>query len=86
MVWTFATAVNPTNTFLIGGGLGANFSVSFPTQIGQTYRVERSDSLSPVNWQTVSNNIPGTGGLIQIPDATASTSTQRFYRTVILAP
>jgi hypothetical protein len=86
-VWTFATAVNPANKPVIGGGInGGNFAISFPSQIGQTYRVERSDSLSPANWQTVSNNIPGTGGLIQIPDATSGSSAQRFYRTIILSP
>jgi len=87
VVWTFATTVNATNKPAIGGGInGGNFAVSFPSQIGQTYRVERTDSLSPVNWQTVSNNILGTGGTIQIPDATANTSSQRFYRTIILTP
>lgn len=59
--------------------------MSFPTQIGQTYRVERSDSLNPVNWLTVSNNISATGGLIQIPDA-FNPDGQDFYRIVVLVP
>jgi hypothetical protein len=85
VVWTFATTVNPTNRPAIGGGFsGGGFTLSMPSQIGQRYRVERSDSLSPVNWQTVSNNIPGTGGLILINDP--DVATQGFYRTVILPP
>ena len=59
--------------------------MSFPTKIGQTYRVERSDSLNPVNWLTVSNNISATGGLIQIPDA-FNPDGQDFYRIVVLVP
>jgi hypothetical protein len=85
VVWTFATAVNPTDRPTIGGGFsGGGFTLGIPSQIGQRYRVERSDSLSPENWQTVSNNIPGTGGLILINDP--DLATQGFYRTVILSP
>jgi hypothetical protein len=65
---------------------GGNFTVIFATQIGQTYRVERTDSLSPVNWQPVSNNIPGTGGMIQVPDALSGLLQQQFYRIMILSP
>jgi hypothetical protein len=86
-VWTFATVVNPTNRPAIGSSSsGVNFTVNFPSQIGQTYRLERSDSLNPANWQTVSNNIFGTGGLLQIQDAFQSSATQRFYRIVVLTP
>jgi autotransporter-associated beta strand protein len=85
--WTFATAVNPASKPVIGGGFnGGNFTVSFASQAGQTYRVERSDSLNPANWQTVSNNIPGTGFPIQIPDTGTGSSVQRFYRTLVLLP
>jgi hypothetical protein len=87
LVWTFATAVNLTNRPVIGGGInGGSFAISFPSQIGQTYRVERTDSLNPVNWQTVSNNIPGTGSPLQILDTSAGASASRFYRSVILPP
>ena len=51
-VWTFATAVNPNAAFPVTGALGSgdSFVVSFPSQLGQTYRVERTDSLSPPDW------------------------------------
>jgi autotransporter-associated beta strand protein len=85
-VWTFATAASLTNSFLISGSVGSPFTVSFASEIGQTYRIERSDSLAPANWQPVSNNIPGTGSVIQIPDSGTAGVPQRFYRMIILSP
>jgi hypothetical protein len=87
-VWTFATAVNGAGTFPLSGGLGTGdtFVISFPSQVGQTYRVERSASLSPASWSPVADNVPGTGAAIQIPDRDVSLQAQRFYRVVILPP
>ena len=87
-VWTFATVVSATNTFPLEGGLGTGdtFVISFPSQVGQTYRVERSESLSPASWSSVADNLPGTGAPIQIPDTAVSLQAQRFYRVVILSP
>ena len=71
---------------LVGGlGSGDSFVITFPSLIGQTYRVERSDSLSPTAWQTVADNVPGTGDAIPIPDTGVSLQMQRFYR-VLTAP
>jgi len=87
-VWTFATVVSATGTFPLGGGLGGGdtFVISFPSQVGQTYEVERSPSLSPANWLPVTNNVAGTGAPIQIPDTGAWLQAQCFYRVVILSP
>jgi hypothetical protein len=87
-VWTFATTVSGTTLFPLGGGLGSGdaFVISFPSQVGQTYLVERSETLSPAAWSPVADNVPGTGALMQIPDADVSRQTQRFYRVVILSP
>jgi hypothetical protein len=87
-VWTFATVVNGTGTFPLSGGLGSGdtFVISFPSQVGQTYEVERSPSLSPAAWSSVTNNVPGTGAPIQIPDTGGSLQAQRFYRVVVLSP
>ncbi len=87
-IWTFGTAVNPSAAFPVVGGLGSgdSFVITFPSQIGQTYRVERTDSLTPPDWQTVTNNLPGTGSPIPIPDPGVSLQTQRFYRVLILTP
>ena len=72
---------------MVGGlGSGDSFVITFPSLIGQTYRVERSDSLSPTAWQTVADNVPGTGGAIPIPDIGVSLQMQQFYRVLILPP
>jgi hypothetical protein len=86
LVWTFATLVNQNNDLLIGAGLGNQFTVPFRSQIGQAYRVEYSDSLNPANWQILSNNIPGTGNVISIPDPAGNRASQAFYRVIILPP
>ena len=87
-VWTFATAVSGAGGFPLSGGVGNGdaFVISFPSQLGQTYRVERSDSLSPAAWSPVADNVRASNGLIQISDTGVSLQTQRFYRVVILAP
>jgi hypothetical protein len=85
-VWTFATVIDPAAAFPISGTMSGGFAVGFPSQLGQTYRVERSDGLVPADWQTVSNSIPGTGGWTVIHDPAGVLSTQRFYRALILPP
>jgi hypothetical protein len=87
-VWTFATAINPNGGFPLLGGFATNnsFLITFPSQVGQTYRVQWTESLSPAAWQTVTDNVPGTGYALSIPDPSASGQTQRFYRALILPP
>jgi hypothetical protein len=87
-VWTFATEVNPNAAFLLAGALGSSnsFVITFPSLIGQTYRVEATDSLSPAAWQTLADNLPGTGDAIPFADTGVSLQTQRFYRVLILPP
>lgn len=57
-------------------------SLSFPTVAGKTYRVERSDTLQDGTWITVSDDIAGTGGMLQIVDSSVS-QPKRFYRVVV---
>jgi len=87
-VWTFATAVDPNATFPLAGALGGSdsFVITFPSLVGQTYRAERSDSLSPPSWLPVADDVPGTGGAIPITETGISLQMQRFYRVLILPP
>lgn len=78
---TLSVLVTPyafTNVALISP---SNFTVSFPTDAGRTYKVEFATTLStipPTTWTTLTN-IVGTGGTVLVNDAPA-TGTQRYYR------
>jgi hypothetical protein len=87
-VWTFATMVDANATFALAGALGGSDSIvsTFPSLVGQTYRVQRSDSLSPAFWSTVADGVAGTGDAISIADPGVSLQRQRFYRVLLLAP
>jgi hypothetical protein len=59
---------------------GGHFVFSFDTESNQTYTVQFTDALLPLNWQTITN-VLGTGGTVTIPDS--GTNAQRFYRVMI---
>jgi len=54
-------------------------SLSFPTDALSTYLVEFTDSLTPSNWQALTN-IPGTGSLTNVIDPGSPGLDKRFYR------
>jgi hypothetical protein len=62
---------------------GNDMNLSFPSVLGRTYRVERSDTLLEESWITVQDNIPGTGGFIGITDTGGAAQQRRFYRIVV---
>ena len=57
---------------------GNQFSFSFSTQPNKTYTVEHTMTLSPVNWQTLTNMIGG-GGVLTATDS-IQVEAPRFYR------
>jgi hypothetical protein len=65
---------------------GNSFIVSFDSHSGQSYRVERSDSLSQPAWAPVADGLPGNGGVLQISDTNAPLPGTMFYRVLLLAP
>ena len=85
----YAAGTNPTNaaSLLKVTGLTVNsdgsITVSFLTVSGKTYRVERSDTLHAGSWTTLSDNIPGTGGTVQVTDLDGALQPKRFYRLVL---
>jgi hypothetical protein len=62
---------------------GNDMSLTFPSVLGRTYRVERSGTLLGGSWIPVQDNIPGTGDPIQITDTGGSGHEKRFYRIVV---
>jgi autotransporter-associated beta strand protein len=84
----FAAGTDPSNaasvlkiTSLVVSG--NDFTVSFPTVSGKTYRVERSGTLQAGAWTTLLDNIAGTGGTVQVTDVGGAGQPKRFYRIVI---
>lgn len=68
------------NDFLYTTGvpdIGNGFKVSFDSRLGRLYAVEASTNLM-AGWIDLTNNIPGTGALVEIIDG--SSPTNRFYR------
>lgn len=58
--------------------------VRFTSELSRSYRVQMKDDLnSTAAWQTLSDNIPGTGGIVEVTDPNASVA-QRFYRVQVL--
>lgn len=70
---TLSVVTGPTNAL-----------VQFSSASGQLYRVDRRDDLVAGGWTTVSTNVPGTGGTVQVNDPSVSGVVQRFYRVVLL--
>ena len=57
---------------------GNRFSFSFSAESNRTYTVEHTTTLSPVNWQTLTNMV-GNGNVLSAADAIQA-ETQQFYR------
>jgi hypothetical protein len=59
--------------------------VSFNTIAGKGYQLERTTSLAPAQWTTVSSGVMGTGGIVRIADPLTPSTGNCFYR-IRLAP
>jgi alpha-D-xyloside xylohydrolase len=84
---TGTAPMDPANVLRIASvqTSGNDYVISFPSVSGMTYRVQRTDELSPSPvWETVMDNIAGTGGSISITDPGAVSLPRRFYRVRLL--
>jgi hypothetical protein len=59
--------------------------LEFASEVGKTYQIQKVTELSS-SWETVSTNIPGTGGMISHLISTRNGGVQAFYRVVKLTP
>jgi hypothetical protein len=60
-------------------------AVSWPSVSGRLYSVEAAPALTnPAAWQMISNHIPATGGVIEVPDGSALV--ERYYRVGVTRP
>jgi hypothetical protein len=72
------TAPNVPVTCLSPVVTGTRFSFSFPTETNKTYLVERTKTLNPVYWLTLTN-VVGDGSVFTAIDSTVADA-QQFYR------
>jgi len=62
----------------------ADIVLAFPSVFGKTYRVEQSPTLGGP-WTILSDNLPGTGDLINVEDVEgADANVRRFYRLSVI--
>ena len=60
--------------------VGSDVKISFATTNGVSYTVEYNNDLVTGSWSTLTNNVPGNGGIITITDSGAATLPHRFYK------
>jgi lysophospholipase L1-like esterase len=59
---------------------GTNVVLRFSTASNQLYVLESRDALTAGSWATVTNNVPGTGGVIAVTNRVSLNLSSRFYR------
>jgi hypothetical protein len=60
--------------------VGPDVKIGFTTTNGLAYAVQSTSNLVTGSWSVVTNNIPGTGGIITITDSGAAIQLRRFYK------
>jgi hypothetical protein len=59
---------------------GTTVNFSFTTAPLGLYRVQWSSNLAPASWNTLTNNVAGTGTNVSITDPAPANAPARFYR------
>ena len=59
---------------------GADTRVGFSSTLDKNYNVDRADILQPPDWTSVTQNVAGTGGSMQIVDPGGATNSANYYR------
>ena len=76
---------DPNSKFVVDGfsqGLDGRYQITFRTSTNRTYRLDSSADL--ITWQTVQDNIAGTGGDVSFIDTRyIPGATQLFYRVAV---
>lgn len=69
-----------TSVELRGGAIRIRFS----TVLGKQYRVEKADDPAENVWTILTDQVSGTGGVVEAKDASADRLGARFYRVKLL--
>lgn len=59
---------------------GTDVRLSFTTLPLASYRIQYASDPTALAWGTITNAVPGNGGILQLYDPSGLNSTQRFYR------
>ncbi len=62
---------------------GGGFKLSFQTEAGKTYRVQRNSTLNESTWTDL-KTVLGTGADLPVPDPSVSSEASQFYRVIEL--
>jgi hypothetical protein len=66
---------------------GGGFLVSWPSQLGITYRIEWKNALTDLNWQMITPDFTGNGATMNWLDDGTQTgglpAPQRFYHIIV---
>jgi len=62
---------------------GGGFKLSFQTEAGKTYRVQRNSTLNESTWTDL-KTVVGTGADLPVPDPSVSSEPSQFYRVIEL--
>jgi hypothetical protein len=62
--------------------LGADGLVTVAGETGYTYQLRKTTSLAAPDWITHGAPVPGTGGLLTLPDPNGRIHSQRFYQVI----
>ena len=73
----------PTPRIIVLDSLQNQWRVQFASAVGQSYRLERSETLTPESWLIVADQIAGTGDTVAVMDKLPSSASQLFYRVVL---
>ena len=74
----FTSAVRPVITDLAVSP--ADAAIRFATLLGVGYDIQRESDLAARDWSVLATNVPGTGGIVQVTDATPTRAANQFYR------
>ena len=64
--------------------MGQEIHLRFASISGRLYRIERAPDMIAHAWSVVADNLPGTGGVVEMIDPNTSPTQQGFYRLVLL--
>ncbi len=74
-----------TGHSVLAAETGATYKLTWDSTIGRLYSLKAASDLHSANWDTLTTNMPGTGGTLSYTDR-MNNAVRRFYRLHVTAP